>query len=133
MRILIDTNILFSALIFPKSKPAKALFEVAKNHDLILCEQNIAEFKAIIARKAPQYLSNAENLLTELQFELIPIVLSSNEDIRDASDQPILNSALEYKVDIIITGDKDFLSLNLANIKCITAAQFLDDYIQCFN
>ena len=53
--------------------------------------------------------------------------------IRDASDQPILNSALEYKVDIIITGDKDFLSLNLANIKCITAAQFLDDYSQCFN
>ena len=29
MRILVDTNILFSALVFPGSKPAKALLLVA--------------------------------------------------------------------------------------------------------
>ena len=28
MRVLIDTNILFSALLFPRSKPAKALIYV---------------------------------------------------------------------------------------------------------
>lgn len=32
MRILIDTNNLFSALLFPRSKPAQALLYVANHH-----------------------------------------------------------------------------------------------------
>ena len=43
MQILIDTNVLFSALIFPNSKPAKALLHIANNHEIILCKQNITE------------------------------------------------------------------------------------------
>lgn len=39
MRILIDTNILFSAIIFPHSKPAKALFHIANNHEIVLCDR----------------------------------------------------------------------------------------------
>lgn len=31
MRILIDTSILFSALVFPQSKPAQALLYIAKH------------------------------------------------------------------------------------------------------
>ena len=78
MRILIDTNILFSALVFPRSKPARAL------------------------------LYHAEKL------------------IRDAKDQPILNAAIVSDVDIILTGDKDFLSLDMEHPKCMTVAQFLE-------
>ena len=33
MRILVDTNILFSALVFPRSKPAQALLYIADNHE----------------------------------------------------------------------------------------------------
>ena len=33
--------------------------------------------------------------------------------IRDAKDQPILNAAIVFDVDIILTGDKDFLSLEI--------------------
>ena len=39
MRVLIDTNILFSAILFPASKPAKVLFHVVDNHELVLCDQ----------------------------------------------------------------------------------------------
>ena len=45
--------------------------------------------------------------------------------IRDAKDQPILNAAIVSDVDIILTGDKDFLSLGLERPKCMTVAQFL--------
>ena len=31
MRILVDTNILFSALLFPRSKPAQALLHAAEH------------------------------------------------------------------------------------------------------
>ena len=74
MRIFIDTNILFSALLFPLSKPAKALLYIAQNHEMVLCDPNIAELRDILNRKAPKYLPDAEVLLAEMSYEQIPAV-----------------------------------------------------------
>lgn len=126
MRILIDTNVLFSALLFPRSKPALALLHIAKYHEIVLCDQNIAELREILNRKAPKYLPAAEVLLAEMSYELIPAVKHVEKLIRDAKDQPILNAAILFGVDIILTGDKDFLSLQIEHPKCMTIAEFLD-------
>ncbi len=67
MRILIDTNILFSALIRPGSTPARALLYAAENHQLVLCDRNIAELRDILGRKAPKYLPDAEVLIWNCQ------------------------------------------------------------------
>lgn len=128
MRILIDTNVLFSALLFPLSKPAKALKKANDDHSIVLCDQNIFELKEILRRKAPDYLSDMEVFLAEFQYELIPAVESPGKLIRDAKDQPILNAAIIYDVDLIITGDKDFLSLDLDHPRCMTAACFIEEY-----
>lgn len=125
MRVLIDTNVLFSALLFPKSKPADALFNVVANHTMVLSDRNIAEFREIILRKKPELKNAAEAFLAELSFELIPAVSISTTKIRDIKDQPILNAAVLADVDIILTGDKDFLCLDIDHPRCITAAQFL--------
>ena len=125
MRILIDTNVLFSALLFPHSKPAKALLYAAQNHEIVLCDRNIWELRDILRRKAPKFLPDAEVLLAEMSYELIPAVDHAEKLIRDAKDQPILNAAIISDVDIILTGDKDFLSLNLEHPTCMTVAQFL--------
>ena len=127
VRVLVDTNILFSALLFPHSKPAKALMHVAEHHEIVLCDRNIYELREILKRKAPRLLSDAEVLLAELSFELIPGVDDARKLIRDAKDQPILNAAIVYDVDIILTGDKDFLSMILERPRCMTAADFLDE------
>ena len=66
MRVLIDTNILFSALLFPQSTPSKAVFHAVNNHDVVLCDRNISELKEILLRKAPDFLPNAEIFLAEL-------------------------------------------------------------------
>ncbi|MCM1440342.1 MAG: putative toxin-antitoxin system toxin component, PIN family [Muribaculaceae bacterium] len=126
MKILIDTNILISAILFPRSKPAKALIYTAENHDMVLCDQNLTELREVLNRKAPQSLPDAEVLLTELPYELIPAVPHAQKLIRDAKDQPILNAAILYDVDVILTGDKDFLSLNIEQPECMTVAQFLN-------
>ncbi len=126
MKILIDTNILISAVLFPRSKPAKALVYTAENHEMVLCDQNLTELREVLNRKAPQALPDAEVLLTELSYDLIPAVPHAQKLIRDAKDQPILNAAILYDIDIILTGDKDFLSLNMEHPKCMTVAQFLD-------
>lgn len=47
--------------------------------------------------------------------------------IRDAKDQPILNVAIVSDVDIILTGDKDFLSLEMEHPQCMTVTQFLEN------
>lgn len=126
MRILIDTNVLFSALIFPRSKPAQALLYIADNHKIVLCDRNIAELRTILQRKAPKFLPDAEMLLTEMSYELIPAVNHAEKLIRDKKDQPILNAAIVSDVDIILTGDKDFLSIEMEHPKCMTVAQFLE-------
>lgn len=51
MRVLIDTNVLFSALLFPRSKPARALLHVADRHTIVLCDRSIAELRDILEKK----------------------------------------------------------------------------------
>jgi putative PIN family toxin of toxin-antitoxin system len=126
MRILVDTNILFSAVVFPRSKPAQALFYVANYHEMVLCDRNILELRDILYRKAPMYLPDAEVLLTEFSYELILAVDHAEKLIRNPKDQPILNAAIVSDVDIILTGDKDFLSLEMEHPKCMTVAQLFE-------
>ena len=127
MRILVDTNILFSALLFPHSKPAQALLYAVDHHEIVLCDRNITELRDILKSKAPKYLPDAEVLIAELPYELIPAVDHAEKLIRDAKDQPILNAAIVADVDAILTGDKDFLSLEMEHPRCLTAAQFLEE------
>ncbi len=126
MRILVDTNVLFSTLLFPGSIPAKALEQVIEHHELILCEQNIAELREIVSRKVPYLIEDTEKFLRKLSYEEIAVGKYTALQIRDDTDQPIVNAALAQNIDIILTGDKDFLSMNLDFPKCMTAAQFLE-------
>jgi len=126
VRVLVDTNILFSAILFPNSRVAKTLIYVASQHDMILCDQNIYELREVIARKKPDRLPDVEVLLAELSYELIPAVSYPEKLIRDVKDQPILNAAIIENVDIILTGDKDFLSLDIKQPKCMNIEMFLN-------
>lgn len=125
MKILIDTNILFSAMLFRGSKPAKALLYVSEYHEMFICDRSIYEFCDVLKRKAPEALPDAEVFLAEFSYELIPAVSNGTKLIRDAKDQPILNAAIVADVDVILTGDKDFLSLAIEHPRCLTVARFL--------
>lgn len=129
MRILADTNILFSALLFPASRPAQALIHITRNHELYLSDQNITELKDILSRKRPDKLPELNSFLSELSFTLIPAVYSQNVTMRDVKDQPILNAAIVEDVDIILTGDKDFLSLGLERPECLSVAEFFERFM----
>ena len=64
--------------------------------------------------------------MAELTYELLPVVDRTLMQMRDVKDQPILNTAIINDVDIIVTGDKDFLSLELERPKCMSVAKFLE-------
>ena len=126
MRILVDTNILLSAMWFKDSRLARTLLYVAGNHELVLCDKNISEMRDVIKRKTPEVLADAEVFLAELSYELIPSVEEADKLIRDPKDQPILNAAIVSGIDVILTGDKDFLCLCLESPKTMTISQFIE-------
>ena len=72
MKILADTNILISALLWPNSKPAAALLHAARYHELVLCDRNIFELRDVLGRKAPQALADVDVFLAELAYDLVP-------------------------------------------------------------
>lgn len=48
MRVLIDTNVLISAALFPNSVPVHAYaMAMSGNHVALVCEQNIEELSRI--------------------------------------------------------------------------------------
>ena len=128
MKILTDTNILISALLYPNSKPAAALLHVANNHDLVLTDYNIAELHRVTKAKFPAKLSDIDVFLAKLTFQLVAAPLSAGKLIADPKDAPILNAAIVNEVDIIISGDSHFLQLDIERPEILKVADYLDKY-----
>ena len=96
-----------------------------------LCEQTVEEFRRIFNRKFPDKIHAFESFITAALsvITVIPVPLNphhSEDLIRDADDRPILRSAIQANIDIIITSDKDFLESSLTTPHIMTAAEFLN-------
>ena len=127
MKIMTDTNILFSALLFPDSRPAQALFRILDFHELYLCDYIISELQRVVSRKRPDLLPDIDVLFSKLSYELVAAQPESKKIISDPKDHSILNAAISAGVDIIISGDSHFLNLKLEHPKTISVAEFLDN------
>jgi len=112
MRIMIDTNVIMSAIYNPDSKPASVLNHICENHELVLCDYIIAECYDVVRRKFPHHTVIFDKLLASLGYEL---VAAPREGLimPDPKDSPILNAAIIADVDLIISGDKHFLALDI--------------------
>ena len=129
MRIMVDTNVLFSALLFPESRPAQALFHIAEHHDLILCDYIISELKSVVLRKRPDLLADIDVFIANLPSEIILAPLQPGSLISDPKDHPIVNAAIIADVDIIISGDRHFQELEIEHPATMSVAKFLDEII----
>jgi len=74
-----------------------------------------------------------ERFFTWALFEVVGTPGQEKSDekenaIRDTNDRPILRAALAANIDILITGDKDFLESGINNPKIVTAAEFINDF-----
>ena len=127
MRVMADTNILFSALLFPESKPAKALFHATEQQNLILCDYIISELISVVSRKRPDLLDDIDEFLAKLPFELVSAPNQASKLISDPKDHPIMNAAIIAGVDIIISGDRHFLDLEMERPRTMSAADYLDE------
>jgi len=131
VRVLFDTNVLISAAYSQGSVPHKVLEKATKPpFQPLICETNLEELRKICKRKFPHKAAQFEQFITEvLSFvEVIPVPPTPHPDeekIRDIDDRPILRAAIEAGVDILLTGDKDFLESTITNPKIMTAIQYV--------
>ncbi len=131
MRITLDTNIIISILIFKSKDLDKLFYHVVLDHYLVLSTYIIDELKMVVQRKFPDKRKALERFLEELPFELSYTpknIDGSLFDIRDKKDYPILYSAIIEEVDLFITGDKDFSSVDIIKPEILTPREFLDKY-----
>jgi putative PIN family toxin of toxin-antitoxin system len=133
MRVLIDTNILISAALWPASVPARAYQKATSEpYSAFVSSYTISELKNVFTRKFPAKLKVLDTFVNSLR-NTVEIVQVSEPDensrsthrLRDAKDEPILQAALDARVEFLITGDKDFLDACLDAPQVITAADFL--------
>ncbi|MCL2298173.1 MAG: putative toxin-antitoxin system toxin component, PIN family [Proteobacteria bacterium] len=133
MKCMLDTNILVSAALFPKSVSAEAYMKaVAPPHRSVVCDYSMEEFRRVFNEKFPHRVPDHDRFVSMMALS-VEIVFTPPEEareesesqIRDVNDRPILRAALAAKVDALITGDKDFLETKIDGLKILSAAGFL--------
>jgi len=115
-RIVIDTNVVVSALIFSEST-AMAAFREAKVNGVILISIDILwEINDVLSRpKFDRYISKEirQEFVYNLSREAERIeIMETIDSCRDSKDNKFLEVAISGNASYIITGDKDLLELN---------------------
>jgi len=128
VRIMPDTNVIISALLWPDSKPARALAHAALYHELLLCDHIVQEVREVVRRKWPHLLKDADALLDELAYDLLAAPQEAKRSIADPKDQPILNAAVAGRVDVVITSDRHFLEARLDCPRAMTPSEYCDTH-----
>lgn len=132
MRIMLDTNVLISAILFPGDKINNMMNYIFLRHQLVLSSYVVEELKSVVRRKFPKKEPVIEKLLLMMSYEYVytPDDMKGNLfSIRDVKDYPVLYTAIIEDIDILITGDRDFEDI-IDKPLIMTPKEFSDKYIQ---
>lgn len=123
---MLDTNVLISALIFGgrTGRLLNMLFE--SEHELYVSEYIDQEFKDKLKEKWPGKAERVYNLYRQLDIRFCKSTTERVGELRDRKDIPVLSDALYYEMDIILSGDKDFLEADLEKPLVYSPAMMLE-------
>lgn len=129
MKIVFDTNVLVSALVFPGGRGEAALLRIIEERDQLLLSRPILdELLGVLARKFSrdaEELARAAVLLSELA-----IIVKPRRKLRVVKDDPdnrVLECAVAGRADAIVTGDSALLELGeFRGVRVISLREYLD-------
>lgn len=131
MRIMIDTNVIISAALFPNGNTAKAFFKaMMPPYEPIVCDYIVDELHRKFQEKFPEKQTELEAFLFQA-LSFIEVVktpedaVEAESKVRDVKDRPILRAALDAHADLFLTGDKDFLESSITDPRITGVAEFL--------
>ena len=128
MRVVFDTNIFISALIFPGGKAEDAMMRIIDGEDtLVISHEIIDEVLTVLARK---FSKDAEALSrVAVNLANLGAIVRPAERLNVFEDEPdnrILECAVAGSAAAIITGDKAMLTHKKhEHIRIITLSEFL--------
>jgi uncharacterized protein len=133
LRLVFDTNIIISAMLFEGSKPSKAFSVGIKQGVILFSSSTLSELENVLWRKKfDPYISHEKRKQFLFSFILYSTPVEINETItecRDPKDNKFLELAVCGKADFIISGDKDLLVLSpFRNIQILTPHNFINLY-----
>jgi putative PIN family toxin of toxin-antitoxin system len=119
LRVVLDTNVLVSGLVYPASIPGKIMdhWRQGRLH-LVLSRYILDEMVRVLPRMKRNTLgleeinSLAENLL--FLAEIAEVRTDKDLGLRDDADQQVLGTLRSSAADYLVTGDKDLLALAAA-------------------
>ena len=129
--VVVDTNVLVSALITPNSPPRILLTKIASGEiGLVVSSRLLLEIVSVFSRPKLRLLIPESKIsdLVSLVHQAARIVKPAVKvhACRDPKDNVVLESALAGKVRFIITGDQDLLVLSpFREIHLLTPGDFL--------
>lgn len=135
MRVVLDTNTLFSAIFWDKL-PDVVYSAAFNGHYILLTTTDLmAEFERVltrpkfapslegIKRTASEILGKHQQLSEPVSAAAIP-----DDAVRDAKETHVLACAVGGKADYIVTGDKDLLVLGVyEGIRIVNVGQFIEN------
>jgi putative PIN family toxin of toxin-antitoxin system len=128
-RIVLDTNVLISAIVFG-GKPREVLEKVIAGWStMAISAEMLAEFQWVFEGEKFRYpAAIVRNILRELLAvsELVRSAMKVEHIKADPADNRILECALESRAAYIVSGDKHLLELGqFEGIPILDAAEFL--------
>ena len=130
MKVVFDTNVLVSALVFPGGRGEAALQRIAAEQDrLVVSKPIIDELLGILARKFArdaEELAHVAVFLSELALAVKP--RRKLHVVKDEPDNRILECALAGHAEAIVTGDKALLALKqYGGVRIVSLREYLED------
>ena len=130
MRIVIDTNVLISGIIFG-GKPSKIIeLLFGKKISVFASPEMVDEYKRIYGELGERYAKRTHNELNEIinSMNILPSH-SHIEACRDPDDNKFIECAIDNRCIYIVSGDKDLLVLEqYEDIGILTVSEFLEQY-----
>jgi len=132
IRVVIDTNVFVSSFFSKKSPPFQIIDLWRKGH-FILClsAEVLDEYLAILKRFKLEDKPEYEEFISGLkEFPNILFINDPRKKVqvsRDPHDNKFIDCAIHHKAKVVISGDKDLLTIGrYFEISFLTPRQFLD-------
>jgi len=128
-KIVIDTNILISSLIFPGKVVVKIFDKIIDGEILLgISEEIISEFIRVCVYKFEYDPEKAVKIADKIRqiSKIVPPLKKINIIRKDEANNKILECAVAFDADYIISGDNHLLELKkYKNIKILTPSEFI--------
>lgn len=113
LRVVVDTNVLVSALWSPGSVPARALLYLLSHTTLVVDERIVAEYRKTLEKPKLRRISveAREALLTRVEAEALRLGATAVYPgaLTDPDDRPFVEVALAGRCTMLVTGNlRDF-------------------------